>query len=191
LFSTLSRRVLGDHPDDVIWLHPVAVAGWFGMFVTFLNLLPIGQLDGGHVIYALFGRRHRIIARLSFLVVIGLGVLGWQGWFLWAFLLGFVVRVDHPDTQDSDTPLDPFRKFAAWCTIGVFVVTFMPVPLSVLEAVPGPAPMHREMQRPPRPGDRHRFFDRDGSLMDIRFLDSASMPAARASHARPLAPHPA
>lgn len=179
LFSTLSSTVLGVHPDDVtILLHPVALAGWFGIFVTFLNLLPIGQLDGGHVIYALFGRTHRKIARAFFVVVLGLGFLGWQGWFLWAFLLGFVLRVDHPDTQDSDTPLDPFRKFAAWCTIAVFVLTFMPVPLSVLDAVPGsaPAPTRRELQRPQRPDGRHRF-DGDGPLMDIR--DAADGPRAR------------
>ena len=172
LFSTLSSTVLGVHPDDVtILLHPVALAGWFGIFVTFLNLLPIGQLDGGHVIYALFGRKHRKIARLFFVVVLGLGFLGWQGWFLWAFLLGFVLRVDHPDTQDSDTPLDPFRKFAAWATIGIFVLTFMPVPLSVLDAVPGSAPTRRELQRAPRPDKRR--LENDGPTMDIRFPEHA------------------
>jgi hypothetical protein len=139
------------------------------------------------VVYALFGRQHRKIARLFFLVVLGLGFLGWQGWFLWAFLLGFVLRVDHPDTQDSDTPLDPFRKAAAWATIGIFVLTFMPVPLSVLEAVPGAAPTRREMQRTPRPGERQRPFASDGSLMDIRLPD-AVFPTAPA---RPHAPVPA
>ena len=176
LFSSLSSIVLGVHPDDVtILLHPVALAGWFGIFVTFLNLLPIGQLDGGHVVYALFGRGHRKIARLFFVIVLGLGFLGWQGWFLWAFLLGFVLRVDHPDTQDSDTPLDPVRKAAAWATIGIFVVTFMPVPLSVLDAVPGSAPTRRELERAPRPGERDRWFENDGSLMDVRlrFPDAA------------------
>jgi len=169
LFASLSSTVLGVHPDEVtILLHPVALAGWFGIFVTFLNLLPVGQLDGGHVVYALFGRTHRKIARVFFVVVLGLGFLGWQGWFLWALLLGFVLRVDHPDTQDHDTPLDPLRKVAAWCTIGIFVLTFMPVPLSVLEAVPGP-PSRREAPRSPRqergtPGRP----EHGGSLMDIR-----------------------
>lgn len=178
LFSTLSSTVLGLHPNDVtILLHPVALAGWFGIFVTFLNLLPIGQLDGGHVVYALFGRTHRKIARLFFFVVLALGFLGWQGWFLWAFLLGFVLRVDHPDTQDSDTPLDPFRKFGAWCTVGIFVLTFMPVPLSVLDAVPGSAPTRRELQRAPHPEKRR--FDSDAPTMDIRFAERATdAPAA-------------
>jgi membrane-associated protease RseP (regulator of RpoE activity) len=164
LFSALSSSILGVNPDDVtILLHPVALAGWFGIFVTFLNLLPVGQLDGGHVVYALFGRAHRRIARFFFVVVLGLGFLGWQGWFLWALMLGFVLRVDHPDTIDHDTPLDPFRKFAAWCTIGMFVLTFMPVPLSVLEAVPGGEPAQHEAPRP----DRNKHFDHDGPLMDI------------------------
>lgn len=170
LFSGLSSLVLGVHPDDAtILLHPVALAGWFGIFVTFLNLLPVGQLDGGHVIYALFGRTHRRIARVFFIVVLGLGFLGWQGWFLWALLLGFVLRVDHPDTLDHDTPLDPFRKTAAWATIGIFVLTFMPVPLSVLEAVPSAqqAPARREA---PRFDGGPQRFERDGSLMDVRYL---------------------
>ncbi len=175
LFSGLSRLVLGVHPDDVtILLHPVALAGWFGIFVTFLNLLPVGQLDGGHVVYALFGRAHRKIARVFFVVVLFLGFLGWQGWFLWALLLGFVLRVDHPDTPDHDTPLDPVRKVAAWATIGIFILTFMPVPLSVLDAVPAAqqAPTRREAPRGP-----DRRFERDGSLMDVRWPQSEPNPA--------------
>jgi len=133
LFELLSRVVLGVDPDSVtVILHPVALAGWFGLFVTFLNLLPVGQLDGGHVVYALFGRRHRTISRLFLLVVVGMGIYGWQGWFLWAAMLAFVLRVDHPDTADAHTPLDPTRRTAAWLTIGMFLVTFMPVPLSVV-----------------------------------------------------------
>jgi Zn-dependent protease len=169
LFSGLTSMVLGVHPDDVtILLHPVALAGWFGIFVTFLNLLPVGQLDGGHVVYALFGRAHRKIARIFFVAVLGLGFLGWQGWFLWALLLGFVLRVDHPDTPDHDTPLDPFRRAAAWATIGIFVLTFMPVPLSVLDAVPSAqqAPARREAPHFDRGPQR---FERNGSLMDVRY----------------------
>lgn len=175
LFAGLSSTVLGVHPDDVtILLHPVALAGWFGIFVTFLNLLPVGQLDGGHVVYALFGRAHRKIARVFFLVVLGLGFLGWQGWFLWALLLGFVLRVDHPDTPDHDTPLDPFRKLAAWCTIGIFVLTFMPVPLSVLDPTPDRAPSPARRESPRLDREHPRRFERDGSLMDVRGSDGRS-----------------
>ncbi|HEY8515405.1 MAG TPA: site-2 protease family protein [Candidatus Binatia bacterium] len=180
LFSTLTKWVLGIHPDDAtILLHPVALAGWFGIFVTFLNLLPVGQLDGGHVVYALFGRGHRTIARLFFIVVLAMGFFGWQGWFVWALLLGFVLRVDHPDTADRDTPLDPFRKLAAWATIGIFILTFMPVPLSV-ETPPEPVQFRREAPRVPFFDDdrpRRRRFEDDGTLMDIRAGEAPSRAA--------------
>ncbi len=164
LFSALTRWILGVDPSAAtIVLHPVALAGWFGLFVTFLNLLPVGQLDGGHVIYALFGRRHHGIARAFFLIVIALGFFGWEGWFVWAILLGFAVGVRHPDTADADTPLDPRRRLAAWLTLGVFALTFMPVPLSVTEPAPArhaPAPRHRRAPLP-RP---HGLPGEDGIL---------------------------
>lgn len=136
LFSFLTRLAIGTSPDDVtILLHPIALAGWFGLFVTFLNLLPVGQLDGGHVCYALFGRWHRWISR-SFLGVIAvLGFEGWQGWFVWVVLLLFI-GVDHPPTRDAVTPLDGRRQVAAWLTVGAFLLTFMSNPLTM--APPSP-----------------------------------------------------
>ena len=116
LFSLLTKLVLGTTPDNVtIMLHPIALAGWFGLFVTFLNLLPVGQLDGGHVSYALFGRWHRWISRLFLGVIAVLGFQGWQGWFVWVVLL-LVIGVDHPPTLDRSTPLDRRRRVAAWLT---------------------------------------------------------------------------
>ena len=133
LFSFLTRLVLGTTPDQAtIMLHPVALAGWFGLFVTFLNLLPVGQLDGGHVSYALFGRWHRWISRLFIAVIVVLGFHGWQGWFVWVVLLLFI-GLDHPPTVDAWTPLDPRRRLAAWLTIGAFIVVFMPNPISLSE----------------------------------------------------------
>ena len=156
LFEMLSRVVLGVDPDSVtVMLHPVAVAGWFGLFVTFLNLLPVGQLDGGHVVYALLGRGHRVIARVVLVVVVALGLYGWQGWLLWAAMLAFVLKVDHPDTLDAHTPLDPFRRKAAWATIAMFVLVFMPVPLDVIlpEDLPGRRPaVERRLEPSPRRG---------------------------------------
>jgi membrane-associated protease RseP (regulator of RpoE activity) len=143
LFSGLTQLVLGVDPEQVtVLLHPVALAGWFGLLVTCLNLLPVGQLDGGHVAYAVFGRHHRWISRgvLTFLVVLGVG--GWPGWLLWAFLL-LVLGIRHPLPLDPHTPLDRPRMVAAALTLVIFVLTFMPEPISIVEPT-GP-PLH---QRP-------------------------------------------
>lgn len=134
LFSVLTRLVLGVSGNDVnVELHPIALAGWFGLFVTFLNLLPVGQLDGGHVVYSLFGRLHRWISRGFLIVIFFLGFHGWLGWFFWVGLLAFL-GVDHPPTHDSFSSLDLRRKVYAWSTVVLFVLTFMPVPLSFSES---------------------------------------------------------
>lgn len=141
LFSFLTRMVLGVSPDNVtVVLHPVALAGWIGLFVTFLNLIPVGQLDGGHVSYALFGSRHRWAARVFLVVILVLGFQGWTGWFVWAVLLSFL-GVDHPPTFDRFTPLDPPRRFAALATLVLFIFTFIPVPFSMHPFVPPPPPL--------------------------------------------------
>ena len=133
LFSTLTRLVLGVSGNDVnIELHPIALAGWFGLFVTFLNLLPVGQLDGGHVVYSLFGRLHRWISRGFLIVIFFLGFHGWLGWFFWVGLLAFL-GVDHPPTHDFFSALDLRRKIYAWSTVVLFALTFMPVPFSLSE----------------------------------------------------------
>jgi len=131
VFQLLSRLAIGVSPSEAtIVLHPIALAGWFGLFVTFLNLLPVGQLDGGHVVYALLGRRHRLIARLALASIMALALMGWSGWIMWAVLVT-LIGLDHPPTID-DTPLDGRRRLGAWLTIGLFCVTFMPVPLQVV-----------------------------------------------------------
>jgi len=136
LFSFLTRLALGVSPDQAtILLHPIALAGWFGLFVTFLNLLPVGQLDGGHVSYALLGRWHRWVSRTFLVVIAVLGFQGWQGWLVWVFLLLFI-GLDHPPTFDNVTPLDPRRRLAAWLTVGIFVLTFMPNPIAVSKPAP-------------------------------------------------------
>jgi membrane-associated protease RseP (regulator of RpoE activity) len=142
LFSFLEQIALGSLPEDAtVVLHPIALAGWFGLFVTFLNLLPIGQLDGGHVAYAMFGAAHRWVARL-FLLVIGtlgfmsfLGYEGWPGWLLWVALLLFI-GIDHPPTMEAWAPLDRRRQIGSWLTVAAFVVTFVPQPITVSEPDP-------------------------------------------------------
>lgn len=138
LFWVISRVVLGVDPNSVsVMLHPIAFAGWIGLFVTTLNLLPVGQLDGGHVTYALFGGRwHRFISRTLIVACVGLALvpalLGrefWGGWMLWAVLL-VALGIGHPATIDADTPLDLRRRLAAWMTVALFLLTFSPVPIS-------------------------------------------------------------
>jgi membrane-associated protease RseP (regulator of RpoE activity) len=140
MFKMLTRVVVGPIPLGYdIMLHPIAMAGWFGLFVTVLNLLPVGQLDGGHVVYAMFGRAHGLIARLFLLAIIGVGFLGWYGWFLWVALLLFM-GIGHPPTVDQETTLGPFRLLLGWLTLAMFILTFIPVPILIIEGGVGPAP---------------------------------------------------
>ncbi|MGO9602324.1 MAG: site-2 protease family protein [Candidatus Binataceae bacterium] len=137
LFWGIARWILGVDPNLVsVSLHPMAFAGWIGLFVTTLNLLPVGQLDGGHVVYALFPRLHRTISTLfvasCVLMVVVPYVLGygfWLGWLLWA-ALAIGLGLGHPSTVDRDTPLDLRRRIAAWMTVVLFAVTFIPIPIS-------------------------------------------------------------
>jgi len=143
LFLELSRWILGVDPNSVnVNLNPIAFAGWLGFFVTMLNLVPSGQFDGGHVVYTLFGRRHRLVSRCAVLgcvlMVVVPFILGrdyWGGWLLWALLL-IVLGLGHPTTVDAETPLDGRRKLAAWLTVALFIITFTPMPFSF--APPGP-----------------------------------------------------
>jgi membrane-associated protease RseP (regulator of RpoE activity) len=128
LFSFLSWAVFGRLPDQVdIILHPIAFSGWIGLLVTSLNLLPIGQLDGGHVAYAISGRRQRILARVIFLILVILGVAGWMGWLIWALILLFM-GLDHPPVVDDWVPLDGKRQILGWLAMFILIITFIPVP---------------------------------------------------------------
>ncbi|OGO10802.1 MAG: hypothetical protein A2Y53_08805 [Chloroflexi bacterium RBG_16_47_49] len=109
-------------------LHPIAWAGWAGLLVTSLNLIPAGQLDGGHIMYVLLGRR---TSRLLPFILIGLIMLGlvWSGWWLWAALIFFLGRL-HAEPLDQITSLDPKRQALAILGVIVFILVFMPVPLA-------------------------------------------------------------
>lgn len=128
-FSFLAWLVKGDlPPGSDIALHPVAWAGWLGLFVTMLNLLPVGQLDGGHVTYALLGRRHRYVAMLFLVLLIPLGFL-WTGWHIFGLVILFVARITHPPVLDERVPLGGGRKLLALLVYAVFALTFMPKPI--------------------------------------------------------------
>ncbi len=156
LILALQYLIIGPIPEGfAVWIHPVGLAGWVGLFVTMLNLLPIGQLDGGHVAYALVGHRQWWVGPIALagLVVLGLVVSPW-----WWILLGFLVVVfpivviavrilyrvkvplstlwkgkilRHPAIPDEE-PLDPRRRFIGWLCLAIFVLCFIPLPFQVL-----------------------------------------------------------
>ncbi|MBF0557203.1 MAG: site-2 protease family protein [Nitrospirae bacterium] len=137
LFSFLSRIVLGPTPEHYdILLHPIAFAGWIGLFVTSLNLIPIGQLDGGHIAYAMLGERHRHVSRILVVVlaVLGLssllGFSGWEGWLVWAILM-LVLGIKHPPVLYWETPLDPRRTVIGLVSLAIFIITFIPSPFKI------------------------------------------------------------
>ena len=131
-------------PMNEIYHYPFLCAGWFGLFVTGLNLIPVGQLDGGHVAYALFNERYHRIGQSFLILLMVLGTLGllpffgfavragWTGWLLWAIILAFMMqnsRLRHPALHD-DTELTPARIAVGWACIVIFFLTFMPIPVS-------------------------------------------------------------
>ena len=107
---------------DVI-LHPIGFAAWFGLFITSLNLLPIGQLDGGHVAYALLGDRQRSVAVALVPILMVFGWLGWKGWFLWVGLAG-MMGLAHPPVQNPHRELGGIRVLVGWIALAIFVLTF-------------------------------------------------------------------
>lgn len=151
LYLALKRVVCGPiPPGQDVWLHPMAFAGWVGLFMTMMNLLPIGQLDGGHVAYAIFGPRYDAWSKRVIAAVFGWAVLlaAWLAlttprarwttdhfapamvWAMWAILSRVVLRMGgdrHPPTEDET--LDGRRRAVAWATLALFVALFMPLPL--------------------------------------------------------------
>jgi membrane-associated protease RseP (regulator of RpoE activity) len=145
-------------PMSEMYHYPFLCAGWFGLFVTALNLIPMGQFDGGHVIYAMFGELHRKIARISFYVLLACSVpslsdtllrmlfelvykrdvgqivpfaqYSWSAWFFWAMIARYIVKLDHPPVSD-ETPLDSRRMAIGWFCIVIFILSFSLNPLTI------------------------------------------------------------
>jgi len=145
-------------PMSEIYHYPALCVGWFGLFVTAMNLIPIGQFDGGHIVYTMFGERHKKIARTAFITLLVVGVpsvadillqmavgsltgeppgqilpfveYSWSGWLLWALISYFLVKLYHPPVPD-ETPLDAARMRIGWSCLFIFAVSFSFVPFSV------------------------------------------------------------
>ena len=119
-------------PGHDVFVHPVALAGWVGLFVTALNLIPVGQLDGGRIAYALFGARHRQISIATFLGLLALGaVTGAGNWFVWAFLLLFVMGFHHQPPLDDLSPLSPGRYAVGVLCLLLLILLIPPVPIAI------------------------------------------------------------
>ncbi len=116
--------------EGTVELHPIALAGWFGLFVTMLNLLPLGQLDGGHIVYALVGKHQAIIGRLMWYALLILG-FEFGGWWIWAGLILLLGRgrIAHPSVLEPHRPIPASRWPAGLATAVLFLVTFSADPL--------------------------------------------------------------
>lgn len=148
LSAWIGTLVVGDLPEGYeVMLHPVAFAGWLGLFVTVLNLLPVGQFDGGHIIYAIFGRRHKQISRAT---LVGLALLWaftppyawwqasdvlsvwmdtrWPGWLVWIFM-ALIMGRQHPPPENPFIDLDPPRRWVGYLCLVIFVLCFIPNPI--------------------------------------------------------------
>lgn len=130
-----------------VMMNDITFAAWIGLLVTALNLLPLGQLDGGHTVFALFGKWARIFnwATLGGMLLLGLAGLGevqaripglenvgWSGWFMWLVLINLLGGPFHPPALDDVTELDPRRRWLGYAVIAIFVLIFVPVPLRAL-----------------------------------------------------------
>ena len=120
-------------------LHPTAFAGWFGLLATALNLVPLGQLDGGHISYAVLGRRSTQVTYATLLCLVGLSFVS-SSWIVWTVLTAgmlFSFGPRHPRTYDEDMPLDAGRKWLAAFAVLMFVLCFTPAPISTMDLVTG------------------------------------------------------
>lgn len=129
LFTLISKMIFGNVAAGFdIFLHPVAFAGWAGLFVTALNLLPIGQLDGGHVLYAIIGEKSRIVYRIGVFSFCAIAAFVYHGWFLFAILL-LLFGFRHPAPVDSITNIGPKRRLIGIGLFVIFLLSFTPVPI--------------------------------------------------------------
>lgn len=148
LFSFLQKVFIHGNqffpPMSEIYHYPLLCVGWFGLFITSMNMIPVGQLDGGHIGYTLFGEKnHYKIAVISLIILFVLGLaglvetfvplnfsFGWSGWLLWSFILYFIIKVKHPPIPDY-TELDGFRRALGYVSYFILIISFSPSPFVI------------------------------------------------------------
>lgn len=132
LMKILTHLIHHQIPEGyVLNLSSLGLAGWLGLLVTAINLLPVGQLDGGHIMYALVGKWQRLVA---WVFVIGVAVAlapKWHGWVLWLVIIFFLVRLKHPAVLDERVKLTTWRVVLGVMCIVAFVLSFVPIPITV------------------------------------------------------------
>jgi membrane-associated protease RseP (regulator of RpoE activity) len=131
--SLAQQLVIGGLPEGkTLALHPIAVAGWFGFLLTALNLLPLGQLDGGHVLFGSSPRLHRLLGPPLSAVLLALGVFtAFPGWILWGLLMGLGLG-GHPQLAEPEDRIDATRRLLVFASLLLLVLSFSPVPLALL-----------------------------------------------------------
>jgi membrane-associated protease RseP (regulator of RpoE activity) len=135
LFKVLERLRFGDlGPGTDSVLHPMGFAAWFGMLATALNLLPFGQLDGGHIAYSLFGRRASVVSILTLVAAVLLTLVStsWITMTIMMLVMAFFLGVRHPLVVDEHVPLSRGRRLTAVIALVIFVICFTPVPIELL-----------------------------------------------------------
>ncbi len=131
-------------PMTEVYHYPYLMTGWFGLFITAMNMIPVGQLDGGHVVYSMFGSKiQEAVASIS---LIGIGILGsfgiidgvlelnmgfgWSGWIFWGLILFFIIKVKHPPVRHF-APLDETRKWLGYFSLLILLISFAPTPFMI------------------------------------------------------------
>jgi membrane-associated protease RseP (regulator of RpoE activity) len=136
LFKAASWLVWGKPPVPFeVNMHPISFAAWFGLLATAFNLFPIAQLDGGHIAYAMFGRRATYITYAGLATAFALCTYS-TSWYLWTALIIamlYIAGAKHPPVLDEDVPLDPARRWLALFALVMFVLCFTPAPIEPLE----------------------------------------------------------
>ncbi|MBN2158005.1 MAG: site-2 protease family protein [Spirochaetes bacterium] len=131
LITIIVKIIHGTIPSGSdIFFSPFAMAGWFGFLITSLNLMPIGQLDGGHIVYALIGRKQRWFGWGALFCLLVLSFI-WWGWIIWIVLTLLILMVAHHEVPEGET-LSVAEKIIGWVCIIILILTFVPVPLKIL-----------------------------------------------------------
>ncbi|MFH0734742.1 MAG: site-2 protease family protein [bacterium] len=141
LKETLTNNTQFMPPMSEIYHYPYLCTGWFGLFVTAMNMVPVGQLDGGHIVYSMFNtKKHEMAAGITLSLLIVLGILGiiqsfipisfnigWSGWLFWALILFFIIKLKHPEVRHFEE-LDLKRKILGYFSYLILIVSFTPNP---------------------------------------------------------------